>query len=377
MQVRGLHVELDGPQECLLQPLVLVEPLEARGEDVGLARLELLRERPATWATRPPERSAASCARARTSSRAPDVRSPTTPSTCPACSVRSSGWTAPSTDRPCTESTSGPAVRCVWSRSGRLRSSIARTRSSASARSASTTSTTTPSRMTATRSERAVTSSSRWAMCRIEQPRSRSSRAAACSCEISRSLRTADTSSKMTSRAPSACNPQHLGEGLPGRVEVAERALEVEVEAAALEHLHPAHELLLAGGLRERGVPEHVLDDGHLGRDGEVLLDDADAGLAGLRRALGGVRRPVEQHRALARRQLAADGLDERRLAGPVASDEADDLGPADGEVEPAQHVPEPAVLVQSPDLQQRVRHRPVRPPECLAGTPSPGPATR
>ena len=180
---------------------------------------------------------------------------------------------------------------------------------------------------------------------------------------------------------------QHLGEGLAGRVELTQRALEVEVEPGAPEDLHAAHQLLLPRRLRERGVPQHVLDDGHVRRDREVLLDDAHARVARLRRALRRVRRPVEQHGALARRQLAADRLDERRLARPVASDEPDDLGPPDGEVESAQDVAEPAVLVQPADLQQRARvqlrgrfrHRLVAPrrPECLAGTPSPGPARR
>ena len=91
---------------------------------------------------------------------------------------------------------------------------------------------------------------------------------------------------------------------------------------------------------------EHVLDDVEVVAEREVLVDDLDAELAGVGRAVDRHRLAVEQHLAAVDRVDARHALDQRRLARAVVADERGDLTGPHREVDPVQHLHRAEVLV-------------------------------
>jgi hypothetical protein len=82
---------------------------------------------------------------------------------------------------------------------------------------------------------------------------------------------------------------------------------------------------------------EYVGDDVEVVTQGEILIDGRDPQFGGV---LGAGDRdffPFEANVAGIRRVDPRDRLHQRRLAGAVVADEADDLAGVDGEVDPVQ----------------------------------------
>ena len=86
------------------------------------------------------------------------------------------------------------------------------------------------------------------------------------------------------------------------------------------------------------GAEIQVLGDRAVGEQVELLVDDADAGMARLQGMGEGDHLTVEGDRATARLMSAGDDLHQRRLAGSVLADDGMDLAGDDVEVDIGEH---------------------------------------
>ncbi len=101
---------------------------------------------------------------------------------------------------------------------------------------------------------------------------------------------------------------------------------------------------------------EDVLVDPHVAGQGQVLVDHLDAELAGISRAVEPDRLAVDEQLPLARRVEAREDLHERALAGPVVTDDAQDLAGHEPEVDAAEGVDVAEVLRDASCLDDRRR---------------------
>ena len=134
-----------------------------------------------------------------------------------------------------------------------------------------------------------------------------------------------------------------LDELLLAAPEAAERGARVDVaEADAGEHATGGHvqatEADEAAAVGPVAAEEDVLGDAERAGGGELLVDEADAEVLAFahRGERGGAA--VEGDLAGRGREGAGDDVDQRRLAGAVLADEADDLARRDAEVDAVQH---------------------------------------
>src|SRR3954447_24983164 len=133
------------------------------------------------------------------------------------------------------------------------------------------------------------------------------------------------------------------------------------VETDAVEHRLrlPAH-LGRAGDAAARGKLPHeqVLGDRQVGEQAELLVDDADARLARLRRRRAADVLAVDQVRAAVALDGSGQDLDQRALAGPVLAGEAHDLAGAKLERDPVERLDRPIGLGGVAKRHDRRLHR-------------------
>ena len=151
-----------------------------------------------------------------------------------------------------------------------------------------------------------------------------------------------------------------LDELLLAAPEAAERGARVDVaEADPGEHATGGHvqatEADEAAAVGPVAAEEDVLGDAERAGGGELLVDEADADVLAFahRGERGGAA--VEGDLAGRGREGAGDDVDQRRLAGAVLADEADDLARRDAEVDAMQHGHVAEALRDSADLEDRV----------------------
>ena len=107
---------------------------------------------------------------------------------------------------------------------------------------------------------------------------------------------------------------------------------------------------------------KHIGRGGEVVAEGEVLIDDLDALLAGLDR-LGEMDRLVlDANFAAGRQEVAGDHLHEGRLAGAVVAHQAERFAVLELEVDVIQGVDRPEVLGDSLELESWQNHPPVWP---------------
>ena len=134
------------------------------------------------------------------------------------------------------------------------------------------------------------------------------------------------------------------------RIVVTDRSASVlAARASIVDLVEPAQavELLAA--------EEHVLDDVEVVGQREVLVDDLDAEVGRVLRAVDRDGLAVEEDLALVDRVDAGDALDQRRLAGAVVADEGHDLAGRDVEVDLVEGLDGAEALRDSAQLEDRL----------------------
>jgi len=108
-----------------------------------------------------------------------------------------------------------------------------------------------------------------------------------------------------------------------------------------------------------RGVHahEHVLERGHVLEETDVLERAADAALGERMWRLSGQVIAGEDHAAGRRLVHAREHVEERRLAGAVRPDEADDRADGNGEVDVVDRDEAAELLAQRERMQERLGH--------------------
>src|SRR6266536_973295 len=101
---------------------------------------------------------------------------------------------------------------------------------------------------------------------------------------------------------------------------------------------------------------EDVLVDPHVPGQGQVLVDHLDTELAGISRAVEPDRLAVDEQLPLARRVEAREDLHECALAGPVVTDNAQDLAGHEPEIDAAEGIDMAEVLRDASCLDDRRR---------------------
>ena len=140
------------------------------------------------------------------------------------------------------------------------------------------------------------------------------------------------------------------GDGLPNRFErgdgeAVQRFPRGALHARLVEHETDASPL---------PPQEHVGDDVEVVGEREILVDDLDAELGCVTRAVDVDVGPVVAHLAFVEWIDADDALDQRRLAGPVVADESHDLAAADLEIDPVERLDGAEGLRDPPKLEER-----------------------
>ena len=110
-----------------------------------------------------------------------------------------------------------------------------------------------------------------------------------------------------------------------------------------------------SGAGRQR-VEREVVGDARTRHDAgvDLLVDRLDAGAAGVQRCRRGERLAADVHRPARSADRPGEDLDQRRLAGTVGADEADDLSGGDVEGNPAEDLARSVALGQLRDPQRR-----------------------
>ena len=119
-----------------------------------------------------------------------------------------------------------------------------------------------------------------------------------------------------------------------------------------------------AGPTRQRVRQEQVLRHRQLRHQIEMLMHDRDAERLRLLRRSELDRTPADEYGAGGRSAGAANGSDQRRLAGAVFAQQGVHLAAPNGEVDPVERQRSRKLLDQPPDLEHhfRVRRRELRP---------------
>ena len=171
---------------------------------------------------------------------------------------------------------------------------------------------------------------------------------------------------------PSGQPRDPLADGLQRRDgEIVERRPRSLLHARLVEHADVVDAL---------AAEEHVRDDVEVVGEREILVDDLDAEVGGVARTVDVDLRPLEERRALVERIDADDALDERRLAGPVVTDERHDLAVTHLEVDVVQGLDGPERPRYAPALDEGPVAGAVLPPSAGAGAlsaPPPFPVVR
>ena len=109
-------------------------------------------------------------------------------------------------------------------------------------------------------------------------------------------------------------------------------------------------------GLPPLAAEKQVVGDRQRRRQSEVLVDGLDAGVARLDRRAEMHRLAVHQHLAGIGDDRAGEHLDQRRLAGAVVADDAEDLVRPEVEIGMVERHDAAVVLDQAARLQNRLR---------------------
>ncbi len=268
---------------------------------------------------------------------------PATPSTSPACTVRSTPSTArwprsSLTARPATSSTAAPGWAAPLStRSSTERPTISEA-SSSSLVSGAAVPTVRPRRITVIRSAIAWTSLSLWVMKTIDLPAALSVRMISSrSCGLLRGQH----GGRLVEDQQVDVAGQRLDDLDPllhADRQVFDRAVGVDGQPVAVGDLAdqlagapPVEEAdRAAGGLL--GAEHHVLGDGEHRHEHEVLVHHADAGRDRVARTADLHRLVVDQDLALVGLEQPVEDVHQRRLAGAVLAEQGMDLAGLDGQ---------------------------------------------
>ena len=114
--------------------------------------------------------------------------------------------------------------------------------------------------------------------------------------------------------------------------------------------------------IEERAAPflapeKDVLFDRQLEREVEFLVDHENAGILGRALIREGYRLAVEQDSAAGGREIAAEDLHHRRLAGAVLADQRVNLAGHEREIDPVQHLDRAETAGHAPGFENRA-HR-------------------
>ena len=151
-------------------------------------------------------------------------------------------------------------------------------------------------------------------------------------------------------------------EHLRGEADLAHQPLGLADFLVDLEEAEAAGEL---------AAHEDVADDRLLDRERPVLEHGLDAGLARPRRVPAGHRLAAHDDLAAGRRDHAGEDLDQRRLAGAVVADQADDLADVDVQADAAERVDVAVGLRDVAELDQVLGHSACLPAgRCRPGCP-------
>src|SRR5689334_12778265 len=152
--------------------------------------------------------------------------------------------------------------------------------------------------------------------------------------------------------------------------EVLDRRVRIDVQPVLLRELHDpgAGRLPVEGAQRTGdalGAERDGLDDVEHGDQLEVLVDHADPGLDRLARVGEGAHGPVDEDLARVRLVQAGQDVHERRLAGPVLTQQSQDLAAIGGDRDAVVGEDARKLLGDVPELEA---HGPAVPPRESAG---------